>query len=112
MDLQYYTLVMVCFMVVNLTYFGLIINNTCGFYTRDQHAKHLHLSRSVARGGSGGLSTPFVHVHTNIVKQTFYCFVTLSLLLKLVVFIFKLKFTIADIMQHTDSYSVYSQLGS
>ena len=49
------------------------------------------------------------------VKLTFYCFATLSLL-KLVAFIIKLKFTVAElaihIMQHTDNYSVYSQLGS
>ena len=57
--------------------------------------------RGVARGGLRGLEHPLCMLYNDViqtqVKLTLYCFATLTLLLKLVAFVFKLKFTVAEL---------------
>ena len=69
--------------------------------THKLHQIHIVVGRGVARGGLRGLEHPLCMLYNDViqtqVKLTLYCFATLTLLLKLVAFVFKLKFTVAEL---------------
>ena len=70
-------------------------------YRQPQCQDFLSRGRGVARGGLRGLEHPLCMLYNDViqtqVKLTLYCFATLTLLLKLVAFVFKLKFTVAEL---------------